>query len=109
MFVIKNDSGEYWSNEHGWTGFNEAEFFTDWEQQDGAFNLPVGGEWVELAEDNLIQFARLLDEIRANCELPEMDALCESMDCEPEFIESIFNRATETFERSKQKVFKKNG
>jgi hypothetical protein len=45
MYYIVNDSGEYWNNEMGWTEFNMADQFTEYETK--IFNLPMGGKWVK--------------------------------------------------------------
>ena len=44
-YRIKNDHGEYWSNEWGWTDKSESDLFTDTEKN--ILNLPIGGSWVQ--------------------------------------------------------------
>lgn len=65
------------------------------------------GQWIyeqtkPLWENDLIQFARLLDEIRATQENIDYDALCESMDLEADRIVELFERAMVVFEKSKE-------
>lgn len=47
-FMIRNAGGDYWSNENGWTDYSDADVFNHVEQQ--SLRLPVGGEWVSVAE-----------------------------------------------------------
>lgn len=54
-----------------------------------------------LWEDNDIQFARLLDEIRATQGL-DMKALCESMDLSPDRVEELFERAMKIWDDWKE-------
>lgn len=60
--------------------------------------LPTNGEaW----DDNLVQFARLLCEIKATQDHLDIDELCESMDLAPDDIEALFDRADEVWELAK--------
>ena len=54
-------------------------------------------------DDNLIQFARLLCEIRACCTInqDDFDDLCDSMELAPKYIEQIYDRAEVEFQRAK--------
>ena len=59
---------------------------------------------IERAQRDL-QFPRLLAEIKAVGLMPEqMRDLCTSMDCTPEFIHEVLDRAEEEFERLKAKL-----
>lgn len=63
-----------------------------------------------LWDNDLIQFARLLDEIRATQENLDYDSLCESMDLEPDDIDELFERAMKVFERAKAELkFQQDG
>lgn len=41
---IKNKNTKYWSNEYGWTSFDEATRFSSEESK--RLKLPIGGEWI---------------------------------------------------------------
>jgi hypothetical protein len=44
MHVIRNEVGDYWSNDIGWTSYPQlAEIFEPQEMID--FILPIGGKW----------------------------------------------------------------
>jgi len=57
----------------------------------------------DLSHDMDIQFPRLLSEIMATCELTstQIDDLCDSMDCDRDFIYFIFDNADEEWQRQK--------
>mgnify|MGYP003643253943 CR=1 FL=1 len=44
MWVVRNDEGEYWSNEMGWTERKEFASVVD-EDERLEVRLPIGGEW----------------------------------------------------------------
>lgn len=48
QWCIINDDGEFWSNEFGWTGFDEATIFSDYDHGVTAF-IPAGGRWAEVS------------------------------------------------------------
>jgi hypothetical protein len=56
-----------------------------------------------LWNNNLIQFARLICEINANVDISgyHFTLLCESMDLDPDDVESLFDRAHEVWEQAK--------
>lgn len=105
MYVIKNIVNQlYWSNDHGWGDFDGSTYFSAREQQE--FNLPLEGSWLSLWEVDVIQFARLISELRATGADTEeaMATLQESMDLDYDEVESIFQRAEEVWETSKAKL-----
>lgn len=51
-----------------------------------------------------LQFARLLAEIRATQDHLDVDALCESMDLQPGDIDELFERADAAWEKAKAAV-----
>ena len=59
-----------------------------------------------LWDNNEIQFARLLCEMRANCHISgsDWDDLCESMDLTEDEVGSLLDRAHEVWEQSKKNV-----
>ena len=56
-----------------------------------------------LWESDLVQFARLICEIMANCEI-DFVPLCESMDLDPELLMQIMDRADIVWEASKSLI-----
>ena len=50
LYYITNESGEYWSNDDGWTDQEHADKFTEEEQK--TLDLPIGGDWEELELDD---------------------------------------------------------
>lgn len=60
-------------------------------------------EPIGLWENNEIQFARLLCEIRANCEMEGFDQVMESMDIDDELADELFRRAESVWEASKRR------
>lgn len=59
-----------------------------------------------LWENDKIQFARLLCEMMATCEIKKKDfkALCDSMDLTAEEVNSLFDRAEKVWEDTKAKI-----
>jgi len=51
--------------------------------------------------DDLVQFARLIDEIRATQDISAWTDLCASMDLEPERVDELFDRAHKVWEKAK--------
>jgi len=51
--------------------------------------------------NDLVQFARLLCEIRATQDELDVDGLCESMDLDPDDIGELFDRANDVWEHAK--------
>lgn len=110
MFVVinKDNQHEFWSNEFGWTDFEEADYFTEDEKQD--YNAPLGGEWISLWQANCLQFARLIAEAEAAGvwrmveDTPVWNEMLESMDLEDRDIFEIVERAQRVFEISKNKL-----
>ena len=58
-------------------------------------------------EDDSVQFPRLLAEIMATQDNLDLEALCESMDLEPDDIWEIFNRAQNAWEKTKESTTRK--
>lgn len=52
-------------------------------------------------ENDEIQFPRLLAEIVATQDSLDIDALCESMDLEPDEVDELFNRAQKRWDEIK--------
>lgn len=59
---------------------------------------------MDLWRNNEIQFARLICELVANVENLEFQALCESMDLEPDELQELFERADVVWETSKKNL-----
>lgn len=57
-----------------------------------------------LWENNEIQFARLLSEIVAVQADLDIPAIAESMDLDIEYVDELFDRAHEVWERSKRRI-----
>jgi hypothetical protein len=106
MYCIINDQQECWNNEHGWTDWEEADYFTADEQE--AFNLPTGGRWISLWELNGLQFARLIAECTAAGVFVRarnvMESVYDSMDLTSEQVSQIIERAQRCFDLSKEKL-----
>jgi hypothetical protein len=64
---------------------------------------------MSLWDDDLTQFARLLDEIRATQEAFDIDALCEEMDLDRTEIDDLFDRAGAVYEAAKKRIPKPGG
>ena len=64
--------------------------------------LTKKGYEASLWADNEIQFARLLCEIRANCEMEGFDKVHESMDLDDEDMDALWRRADSVWEKSKE-------
>lgn len=62
-------------------------------------NAPEHPLW----EDDKIQFARLLSEIRASCDMQGFDKVLKSMDLNEGMADELFNRAEKVWEESKMK------
>jgi hypothetical protein len=52
--------------------------------------------------DDLVQFARLIDEIRATQDVTAWTDLCSSMDLDPEQVDELFDRAHKVWEKAKE-------
>ena len=106
--IIDETGHQFWSNEHGWTDFEEADYFTEAEFK--AYNLPLGGKWVELWQVNCLQFARLIAEAEAAgvwelaADTDAYKLMLESMDLTAEDICEIVQRAQRVFEISKDRL-----
>lgn len=103
--VHRVNQHEFWSNEFGWTDFEEADYFSHQETLD--LNLPVDGRWKQLWEVNCLQFARLIAEAEAIglwAGPKVMEVLSDDMDLDPKEIAQIISRAQRVFEISKEKL-----
>lgn len=50
QWIIKNNDDDYWSNDDGWTEFQDcATIFTE-EERNLYQHLPLGGKWVTISE-----------------------------------------------------------
>jgi hypothetical protein len=63
-----------------------------------ATGLPVNSVW----DNDLVQFARLLSEIRAACDMQGFDAVLKSMDITEDMADELFDRAERMWEKAKQ-------
>lgn len=70
--------------------------------QHDTFEMRHEPEDVQLWDDDLIQFARLLCEINATHSEIDVAALCESMDLEYDDIDTLFDRAHVVWEQAKE-------
>ena len=46
--VIRNEEGDYWSNEDGWTALSQATQFSEGDTT--MLRLPIAGAWISLSE-----------------------------------------------------------
>lgn len=105
MFVIKNIVNQlYWSNDHGWGDFAGSTYFSEQEQRE--FNLPLEGSWLSLWEVDVVQFARLVSELRAaGADTDEVTSILQdSMDLDYDELNDLFQRAEDVWETSKAKI-----
>lgn len=52
-YLVRNDDGDYWSNENGWVDLESADLFTFTERR--TLDLPIGGTWVMPAPEGVTQ------------------------------------------------------
>ena len=106
-YVIQHklEANTFWSSEHGWTGINEATFFTEKERKETE-HIPADSMWQPLWNVDLIQFARFITE----CEdadvfsHPGFATVAEEMDLDVEDLETLLLRAREIFDQFKAKL-----
>lgn len=58
-WYIENDDGEFWNEDWGWTGFDEATMYSDGDRADFP-DVPMGGVWKQAqhVQENAIALVR---------------------------------------------------
>jgi|688.fasta_scaffold1921690_1 hypothetical protein len=106
-YVIQHKLKEntFWSNEHGWTGIDEATFFTEKERKE-TDHIPADSVWQPLWCVDLVQFARFIaecDDVGLFGSTDVADVAAE-MDLDVEDIYKLLERAHDTFDQFKSKL-----
>lgn len=105
-YVIKAKKQHlFWSNEHGWTGIEEATIFSQAETI--SFNLLKGSVWLPLWEVDQLQFARFIAECEAYGLFDDAEKLAEvaeEMAMDLDDVCSIIDRAKTVLDQVKSKI-----
>ena len=101
-YVIQHKLKEntFWSNEHGWTGIDEATFFTEKERKE-TDHIPADSVWQPLWRVRFVKFAKAIaeyDDVNANVAYVAVEMGLDIVD-----IVELLERARNTFGQFKSK------